>query len=80
MHCGFCMYRLLMMYFLHSEILFLCWLLSRRPNLIMLCILILCPSLFSLRHDASPPVDSRDIFNSSTSRLVTSVEFSGAPS
>ena len=54
------------------------WLLSRRPVLNMLCMLLVCISLFPLSQDASSPVVSMDIFNSSTIKLVTSVEFSKA--
>ena len=38
----------------------------------------LCPSLFPLSQDASPPVVSMNIFNSSTNKFVTSVDFSNA--
>ena len=41
---------------------------------------LLCLSIFPLIHDAPPPVFSMYILNSSTSKLVTSVEFSNAPS
>ena len=45
--------------------------------LLMLMLFIMC---FLLSHDASPPVVSMDILNSSTSKLVISVKFSEAPS
>ena len=45
--------------------------------LLMLMLFIMC---FLLSHDASPPVVSMDILNSSTSKLVTSVNFSKASS
>ena len=60
--------------------LFSCLLLSRMHALTMLWMILLFISFFPLRHDASPPVSSMDIFNSSTSRLVISVEFSTVPS
>ena len=40
--------------------------------------ILLCLSLFQLSHDASTPVVSMGIFNSSTINLVTYVEFSKA--
>ena len=52
-----------------------CLLLSRIYALTMLWMILLCISFLTLIHDASPPVLSMDIFNSSTSKLVTSVEF-----
>ena len=55
-------------------------LLSRRPDLTILCMLLLCLSFLPLIQDAFPPVVSMNIFNSSTSKLVTSVEISRAPS
>ena len=55
-----------------------CWLLSRRPALTILWILLLCLSLFRLGQGESPPVVSTDIFNSTTSKFVTSVEFDNA--
>ena len=59
--------------------LFACWLISRMQDLIMLWTLMLCISFFPLSHDASPPVVSMEIFNSSTIKFVTYVEFSKAP-
>ena len=55
-----------------------CWLLPRRPYLTILCMLLLCLSLFPLIQDASPPVVSMDILNSSTSKLVTSIDSANA--
>ena len=40
----------------------------------------LCLSLFTLRRDASPPVVSVEMLKSSTTKLVTYVEFLKAPS
>ena len=59
---------------------FLCWLLSRRPTLTMLWMILLCLSFFTLIHDASLPVVSMEMLKSSTRSLVTSVEFYKAPS
>ena len=56
--------------------LFSCWLLSRRPDFTILWMLLLCLSIFPLSQDASPPVVSTDILNSSISKFLTSVEFS----
>ena len=56
------------------------WLPSRRTSLTILCIIMLCISLFLLIQNEYPPVVSMDIFNSSTIKLVTFVEFSKAPS
>ena len=55
-------------------------LLSSSPDLNIFCMLLFCISLFPLIRDASPPVVSMDILNSSTSKFVTSVEFAKAPS
>ena len=55
--------------------LFLCLLLSRRPAITILWMLLLCLSLFTFIQYASPPVVSLDILNSSTSKFVTYVEF-----
>ena len=60
--------------------LFACWLLSRRPAFTILCMTLLCLSLFPLSQDASPPVVSMDIFNSSIVKFVTSIEFSKSQS
>ena len=60
--------------------LFACLLLSRRPDLTMLWTLLLYLSFFTLVHDTSPPVVYIDFLNSSASKLVTSVDFSKAPS
>ena len=79
MHCGFFICVLLLMSLLDSTI-FSCRLLSRRPDLAIFCMLLLCLLFFPLSQDASPPVFSMDIFNSSTSKFVTSVEFSKASS
>ena len=54
------------------------WLLSRRPFLIIFCMLLMCILFFPLILYASPPVFSMDIFNLSTRKLVISVEFSKA--
>ena len=59
---------------------FLCLLLSRIPSIIMVWILMLCISFLLLIHDMSPPVVSMVGLSSSTRILVTSVEFSKAPS
>ena len=59
--------------------LFACWLMSRRPDLAILCMLLLWLSFFSLIQDASQPVFSMDILNDSTSKLVTSVELTKGP-
>ena len=40
--------------------------------------LLLCISSFMLSQDASPPVFSMDVLNSSTSKFVTSVDFANA--
>ena len=40
--------------------------------------LLLCLSLFTSIQDASPPVVSMDILNSSVSKFVTSIDFSKA--
>ena len=53
---------------------------SRRADLNMLGMIILCVSLFPLSRDASPPVDSMDVLNLPTSKLVKSIEFSKASS
>ena len=50
-----------------------------RPSITILCMFLLCFSLFPLRQDASPPVVSIDILNYSISKFVTSVEFVKAP-
>ena len=42
--------------------------------------ILLCLSFFPLSQDASPPVGYMDIFNSSTRKFITSLEFSRAPS
>ena len=59
---------------------FSCWLLSRIYALTIFWMLLLCLLLFPLGQYASPPVVSMFIFNSSTGKFVTSVEFSNAPS
>ena len=59
---------------------FACLLMSRRPALTMLWILMLCISLFQLIPDASPPLFYMDILNLPTINFVTSVYFSKAPS
>ena len=76
-HCVLCIYGYLIMSLLHSTF-FSCWLLSIIPALNILCMLLLWHSLLQLSQDASPPVVSMDILNSSTSKFVTSVEFSNA--
>ena len=60
--------------------LFACPLLSRRPAFTIFCMLPLCLSLFPLIQDASPQVVFMDILNYLTIKLITSVEFSNAPS
>ena len=50
-----------------------------RPSLTMLCILMLCLSLFLFSHEVFPPLVSMYILNSSIIMLVTYVEFSKAP-
>ena len=60
--------------------MFACLLLSKRPVLAILCILMFRLSLFPFIQDTSPQVVSMDIFNYSTSKLVTSAEFYKAPS
>ena len=55
-------------------------LLSRRTIIIMLCMLMLCCLFFTLIHEASSLLFTTAIMNSSTWRLVTSVQFSKAPS
>ena len=58
--------------------LFTCWLISRRTYLNMLWIIMLCISFFPSSRDAPPLVVYMNILNSSTSKLVTSIEFSKA--
>ena len=60
--------------------LFACWLMPRRPDLIILCMFLFYISLFPLIQDASPPVVSIYIWNYSTSKLVTSFEVTKATS
>ena len=50
-----------------------CWLLSRSPDLTILWMLLLCLSFLPLSQDASLPVFSMDIMNSSTCKFVTYV-------
>ena len=45
----------------------------------MLCIILLFCLFFTLSYEVYPTVVSMDILNSSTRKLVTSVEFSKAP-
>ena len=70
-------YGSLLISLLHS-IIFLCLLLSRSPSLTIFWMLILCLLFLPLSQDASPPVVSMDILNSSTSKFVTYVEFFNA--
>ena len=60
--------------------LFVFLLISISTDIIILWMLLLCVSFFPLSHDASPPVVSMDILNSSISKFVTYVDFSKAPS
>ena len=60
--------------------LFSSWLLLIRPALTMLLMLPLCLSFFQLIHEALPPLVPMVMLKSSNRRLVTSVEFSKAPS
>ena len=46
----------------------------------MLLMIMLCRSLFPFCHDASPPEFSTEMLNSSTSRLVTFIDFTKAQS
>ena len=55
-------------------------LISISPAPAMLCMLLMCGYLFILIHEAYSPVVSVVIINYSTRMLVTSVEFSKAPS
>ena len=56
--------------------LFSCLLISRRDDLTILWMLLLCLPLLLLIKDASPPVVYNDSLNSSTIKFVTSVDFS----
>ena len=58
---------------------FACWLMSIRPVLTILCVLLLCLSFFLLRQYSSPPVVSVEFFILSTIKFVKSVEFYKAP-
>ena len=79
MHYVFFIYIIQIIFLLHNTIVS-CWLLSISPALNMLCMLLLSISLFKLIHEVYPPVASMEMLNSSTIRLVTSVEFSKVPS
>ena len=79
MHYGDCIYRLLMVFMLCSNIFFMfiaikndCYNQVMNDSVLF--------SFFPFIHDATPPVVSVYMLKSSTRRFVTSVGFSKAPS
>ena len=79
MHCGVCIYILQLMILMNITI-FKYSLLSRRPDITMLWMILLCLSFFSLSHVTSPPVVSIDMLKSSTTKLVIPIDSDKATS
>ena len=76
------LHKFLLLYIYHYLLnsVKLTWLLSIRPALTVLKILLVCILLFPLTHEESPPVVTISDLESSNIGFLSSIDFSKAPS